>query len=109
MVGCLFAGLAARIPGTRVELVDINPARAQIADRLGVGFTVPENAAAAADTAPWEACVRIVQRAFRDGIVPDRLLWSTVVLLPKGDGGHRGIGLLEPLWKAISTQTHESN
>ena len=43
------------------------------------------------------------------GIVPDRLLWSTVVLLPKGDGGHRGIGLLEPLWKAISSQTHESN
>ena len=49
VVGCLFAGLAARIPGTRVELVDINPAREQIAERLGVGFTVPENAAAAAD------------------------------------------------------------
>lgn len=43
-VGCLAAWLAARIPGCRVELVDANPARAAVAQRLGVGFAAPEAA-----------------------------------------------------------------
>ena len=29
------------------------------------------------------------------------MLWVTVVLLPKGGSDFRGIGLLEPFWKAI--------
>ena len=29
--------------------------------------------------------------------------WSTVVLLPKGNGGYRGIGLLEISWKVIES------
>ncbi|NKB55451.1 MAG: dehydrogenase [Alphaproteobacteria bacterium] len=49
VVGCLFAALAGQIPGTRVELVDINPARAAIARRLGVGFASPDTAARDAD------------------------------------------------------------
>lgn len=43
-VGCLVAWLAARIPGCEVELVDVNPARQAIADRLGVRFADPANA-----------------------------------------------------------------
>ena len=40
-VGCLAAWLAARMPGCDVELVDINPQRAAIAQALGVRFALP--------------------------------------------------------------------
>lgn len=49
VVGCLIAALAARIPGTRVELVDINTARSVTAAQLGAGFATPNDAAAEAD------------------------------------------------------------
>ncbi len=49
VVGCLFAALVARIPGTRVALVDINAARAETAARLGVEFTAPAEASGEAD------------------------------------------------------------
>ncbi|KOX15630.1 zinc-binding alcohol dehydrogenase [Nocardiopsis sp. NRRL B-16309] len=45
MVGCCVARLLARVPGARVELVDVDPARARVAERLGVGFAAPEEAA----------------------------------------------------------------
>lgn len=48
-VGCLVAWLAARIRGCRVELVDIDAAKAPIAARLGVAFRSPEQAQADAD------------------------------------------------------------
>ena len=49
VVGCLFAALVARIPGTRVALVDINAARAETAARLGVEFAAPAEAAGESD------------------------------------------------------------
>jgi len=48
-VGCLAAWLAARIPGTRVELVDIDPAKRASADALGVPFASPADATGDAD------------------------------------------------------------
>jgi threonine dehydrogenase-like Zn-dependent dehydrogenase len=48
-VGVLCAWLAARIPGCRVELIDINPRRAAIAGRLGVDFALPTDARGDAD------------------------------------------------------------
>lgn len=48
-LGCLVAWLAAGIPGCRVELVDIDPRRAAIADALGAGFASPETATGEAD------------------------------------------------------------
>ena len=48
-VGCLVARLAGRIPGTRVELIDINPKRAAIAEQLDVAFRLPHEAAGEAD------------------------------------------------------------
>ena len=44
IVGCCVARLLAGIPGARVQLVDVNPARAAVAEALGVGFATPEAA-----------------------------------------------------------------
>ena len=41
VVGSLVAYLCGRIPGAEVTLVDINPARAELAGALGVGFAEP--------------------------------------------------------------------
>lgn len=45
VVGLLLCYLAARIPGTRVELVDLNPQRESLAHALGAAFAMPEAAA----------------------------------------------------------------
>lgn len=45
VLGCLVAHLAAALPGTEVELVDINPRRGPIAEALGAGFARPATAA----------------------------------------------------------------
>lgn len=44
VVGCLVAWLAGRIAGTEVTLIDIAPARAEIAAALGVQFSGPDQA-----------------------------------------------------------------
>lgn len=49
VVGLLVAWLAARTPGCQVELVDIDPSRANIATHLGLGFALPEAACGEAD------------------------------------------------------------
>ena len=43
------AWLAARIAGCEVQLVDVNPARADVAGALGVEFATPETASGEAD------------------------------------------------------------
>ena len=49
VVGALIAWLCGRLPGAEVCVTDINPERAAIAQRLGVGFALPEHVPAAAD------------------------------------------------------------
>jgi NADPH:quinone reductase-like Zn-dependent oxidoreductase len=44
VVGSLVAYLCGQIPGAQVTLVDINPARAELAEGLGVRFETPEAA-----------------------------------------------------------------
>jgi threonine dehydrogenase-like Zn-dependent dehydrogenase len=44
VVGGLAAWLCARLPGTEVTLVDLNPGRAALAASLGCGFALPEAA-----------------------------------------------------------------
>ena len=44
VVGALAAWLAARIPGTDVILIDVNPDRAKLAGTLGCGFALPADA-----------------------------------------------------------------
>ena len=40
--GAAVAALLARFPGVRVQLVDVDPARAEVAAALGVGFAQPD-------------------------------------------------------------------
>jgi threonine dehydrogenase-like Zn-dependent dehydrogenase len=44
VVGCLVTWLAARIPGTHVTLVDIEPSRSRLAEHFGAGFAKPDEA-----------------------------------------------------------------
>ena len=48
-VGLLVAWLGGRLPGCQVQLVDVQPARAALAGRLGVGFALPDEASGDAD------------------------------------------------------------
>ena len=49
MVGCAVAGVLARLPGARIQLVDVDPSRADVARALGVDFALPEQAAGECD------------------------------------------------------------
>lgn len=49
MVGCAVAGLLARFPGARVQLVDVDPARSAVAEAFGVQFALPAEAEAGRD------------------------------------------------------------
>ncbi len=49
VVGCLVAALVGAMPATRVQLIDVDPGRADVAAALGVGFALPEQAEGDAD------------------------------------------------------------
>jgi 2-desacetyl-2-hydroxyethyl bacteriochlorophyllide A dehydrogenase len=49
VVGCLVAYLAARVAGTEVTLVDVDPRKAEVARRLGIAFALPDVAPAECD------------------------------------------------------------
>jgi threonine dehydrogenase-like Zn-dependent dehydrogenase len=49
MVGCSVAGVLARFPGARVQLVDVDPSRKAVAEALGVDFALPADAAGDCD------------------------------------------------------------
>ena len=94
MVGCCVARLLARVPGTRVELVDVDPARARVAERLGVGFAAPEEAADDRDlvfhtSATEEGLALALRTAATDGEVVE-LSWygDRPVSVPLGEDFH---------------------
>ena len=50
----------------------------------------------------WRLVVRLIRHIWETGEIPRQMLWTIVVLIPKGNSGEfRGIGLLEVLWKII--------
>ena len=55
------------------------------------------------DRSLWEQLVWLVQHVWASGTLPTQLPWAILVLLPKSDGGTRGIGLLEVIWKVVSS------
>ncbi|RKS09062.1 threonine dehydrogenase-like Zn-dependent dehydrogenase [Nocardiopsis sp. Huas11] len=94
MVGCCVARLLARVPGTRVELIDVDPARARVAERLGVGFAAPEEAADDRDlvfhtSATEEGLALALRVAATDGEVVE-LSWygDRPVSVPLGEDFH---------------------
>ncbi len=94
MVGCCVARLLSRIPGARVQLVDVDPARARTAERLGVGFALPEDAEGDRDlvfhTSATEAgLIRALRMLHAEGEVVE-LSWygDRQVILPLGEDFH---------------------
>jgi 2-desacetyl-2-hydroxyethyl bacteriochlorophyllide A dehydrogenase len=93
-VGCLVAWLAGRIPGSEVELVDINPSRGLIAKTLGVNFATPDHASDDADVvihasgspAGLELALRIA--GFEATIVEMSWYGNHAVHMPLGEGFH---------------------
>ena len=54
----------------------------------------------------WVKVVEMKQTAFRDGKLAEEAAWQTVVLIPKGKGGFRVIGLVEVTWKLMEVILH---
>ena len=50
----------------------------------------------------WGRMVEIIQKAFREGELAEESTWQAVVLIPKGKGDYRGIGLVEVMWKVVA-------
>ncbi len=96
MVGCCVARLLVQIPGTRVTLVDVDPARETVANLLGVGFATPDAAAggqdlvvhASASAAGLQRCLELLAA---EGTVLE-LSWygDTEVTLSLGGAFHSG-------------------
>ncbi|MGW1721718.1 dehydrogenase [Streptomyces sp. NPDC002306] len=94
MVGCSVAALLARFPGVRVQLVDADPARAAVAEALGVGFATPERALGECDlvvhaSATEQGLTRSLELLAAEGTVVE-LSWygDRKVTLPLGEAFH---------------------
>jgi len=94
MVGCCVAVLLGRIPDVEVTLVDVDPARSEVATALGVGFAAPPDAPGARDlvvhaSATAEGLQRSLDLLATDGVVVD-LSWygDTPVELRLGGAFH---------------------
>ena len=51
----------------------------------------------------WRLLVRLIHRTFEDGLVPEEVVWATMVFILKGRGGYWGIGLVDVVWKVCAT------
>ncbi|SFE38576.1 zinc-dependent alcohol dehydrogenase [Streptomyces mirabilis] len=94
MVGCSIAALLARFPGVRVQLVDADPARADIARALGVDFALPADAAGECDlvvhaSATEAGLTRSLELLAQEGTVLE-MSWygDRRVSLPLGEAFH---------------------
>jgi len=94
VVGCLVAALAARIPGTRVELIDIDPRRAAIAEALGCVFALTDMASsdadlvvhASADSVGLATCLRLA--GFEATVLEMSWYGDAAVTAPLGEDFH---------------------
>ena len=46
--------------------------------------------------------MELIQTAFRGGELAEEATWQAVVLIPKGKGDYRGVGLVEVMWKVVA-------
>jgi hypothetical protein len=49
----------------------------------------------------WRIFLGLIQTIWDWGEIPKQMSWMVIVLLPKGGGNFRGIGLLDPCWKVV--------
>ena len=54
----------------------------------------------------WGKLVEMTQTAFGEGKLAEEAVWQAVVMIPKGKGGFRGIGLVEVTWKFVAVILH---
>ena len=54
------------------------------------------------DTSSWEWVIENFQMLFRDCRTLTECTWHMVVLIPKGGGEFRDIGIVEGLWNVLS-------
>lgn len=94
MVGACVAAVLARYPGVRVQLVDAEPARAALAEALGVDFALPQDAAGDRDlvvhaSATEAGLARSLELLAPEGTVLE-LSWygDRKVSLPLGEAFH---------------------
>lgn len=94
-LGCLVAWLAGRIPGCRVELIDLNPARAELAQALGVDFAAPAEARPEADCvihasgSPAGLALALEVAGFESRVVELSWYGTREVALPLGQAFHQ--------------------
>ena len=93
-LGSLTAYLAAKIPGCRVQLIDVDPDRAAIASRLGVRFALPAAAEGNVDLAihasgnPGGLATALELAAFEARIIELSWYGDRTVSLPLGRAFH---------------------
>jgi threonine dehydrogenase-like Zn-dependent dehydrogenase len=94
MVGCSVAALLAGLPGASVQLVDVNPRRAEVAAALGVAFAGPADAAGDRDlvlhaSATSAGLARGLELLGNEGELVE-LSWygDRTVNVPLGEGFH---------------------
>ncbi|WP_245238814.1 zinc-binding alcohol dehydrogenase [Streptomyces sp. MZ04] len=94
LVGCCVAALLARFPGVRVQLVDVDPARAEVAAMLGVAFADPAQARDDCDVVFHASATQAGLRRSLELLVPEGsvvdLSWygDRSVTLPLGEFFH---------------------
>ena len=49
-----------------------------------------------------ETLVSITKLAFQEGFLPETMIWTTMILLTKGDEVFRGFGLVEVIYKLFT-------
>ncbi|ELS57930.1 zinc-dependent alcohol dehydrogenase [Streptomyces viridochromogenes] len=94
MIGCAVAALLARFPGVRLQLVDADPGRADVAKALGVDFATPRTALGECDlvvhaSATEQGLARSLELLTAEGTVVE-LSWygDRQVSLPLGEAFH---------------------
>lgn len=96
MVGGSVAALLARYPGVRVQLVDADPARAALAEALGVDFALPEDALGGCDLAVHASATEAGLTRSLELLAPEgtvlELSWygDRRISVPLGEAFHSG-------------------
>lgn len=94
VVGCLIARWAGKLPGCRVQLLDIDSSKARIVESLGVRFTLPESAEGEQDIiihasgAPAGLALALSLAGFEATVMEASWFGTQSVPLPLGEDFH---------------------